>query len=473
MQKQISLFPRIILILSIVLALGLAATGSVQAAVIDQSCTVPAGEVLNDDFISSCETITIDGTINGLAVLSGSQVTVNGTINGDLIMSGQTVTLSDTGKVTGNVFGFAQTVEIFGDIDGSVISGSAAAVLGSQASVGRNLYYGGYSFEAQNGSQVAIDLYTAVYQAILNGTIERNLGAAAGAIELNGTVGGNATLEVGSSDDEIPTFVMPYMQDLPAAIKPGLRIGSQAKIGGDLKYTSTKDYAGAIQIQPGGQVIYQTPVPEVTDGERFEQPDQAARNVTFRAPIFNTLWKMLRNFITLLALGGLALWLMPKWFAVIIEQARTKALPSAGIGTLVLVGGYFGAGLLFLVILSLGLLFSVLTLGGLSNLIFGVGLSGWALALSIFTMLVSYGSKLVAAFLVGDLLMRQISPQSTNKTIFALLLGVLLYVVVRAIPFFGWIIGLAATLVGLGAIWYGFQALRKPAVPVETPVEAA
>jgi len=46
----------------------------------------------------------------------------------------------------------------------------------------------------------------------------------------------------------------------------------------------------------------------------------------------------------------------------------------------------------------------------------------------------------------------------------ALVIGVLIYVLVSSIPIIGLLIGLAATLIGVGAMWLAYQAWRKPAV---------
>ena len=84
---------------------------------------------------------------------------------------------------------------------------------------------------------------------------------------------------------------------------------------------------------------------------------------------------------------------------------------------------------------------------------------------------------MVIAFLLGLWIVKGLAPNATpaSKNILALVLGSILYVVLRAIPVLGWLIGLAATLAGLGAIWLAAREWRqtwKPrqALPVEEPV---
>jgi hypothetical protein len=90
------------------------------------------------------------------------------------------------------------------------------------------------------------------------------------------------------------------------------------------------------------------------------------------------------------------------------------ALPAAGWGLVTLLLGYAGAAAIALLILAVGIFLGVVTLGGLARAIFGVGFSGLGLVFAIFTLLVSYGSKLIVAYLGGRLIVGQFSPQGWN-----------------------------------------------------------
>ena len=89
---------------------------------------------------------------------------------------------------------------------------------------------------------------------------------------------------------------------------------------------------------------------------------------------------------------------------------------------------------------------------------------------TVFTLLVSYGSKVVVSYLIGDLLMKKISPQASHQSVWAMVIGVVIYTLVRSIPLIGWLIGVVATLVGVGAMWLVYRSRRMPAVaaPVQT-----
>ncbi len=435
----------------------------VQATAIDDDGNLSANETVNDDLLITGNNVILDGTVNGAVIAAGNRVIVSGTVNGDLFMFGTDVILSEGANVTGNLFGAARYMEVRGRVGGSLFGGSTALLIGNNAKIGRNVYYGGYSLESLAGSTVNTDAFMGVYQALLNGEIKRNLRVSAGALEINGTIGGDVVAEVSSPEGrETGSWFFTFQPALPPAIRPGLRISPQAVIGGDLKYTSPTDQSPAIQGRPGGQIIYQTPVPN--DAAQKPSISQPPRGF-FAMPVVKTVINLLRNWITLILLGGLVLWLLPNFFQRTVDEANRQPLASTGVGLLSLLGGYAGALLAAAVILGVGILLSLVTLGGLSNAIFGIGFSGLAALLASFTLLVVYGSKLVASFWIGQILVRQIAPQAKNPRLWALLSGVFIYAILRAIPIFGWIIGLLATLIGLGAIWFALQAYRKPAAP--------
>lgn len=458
---------RIGMVVTLAAALVLSLGRPAQAAEFITGGVISAGQVIDDDAFVSADTVQMDGTVNGVLVAMGNTVTINGTVNGDLLAFGSKVVVTETGKVSGNIFFGGQTLDLNGQASGSVFGGGAALKLGSKASVGRNLYFGGYSLETQAGSQVARSLYVGGYQAILAGDLQRDLFAGAGAVELKGKVGGNAILDLGSSSSGGEGFTnMPFFNQpgIPAAVQPGLRVADSASIGGKLTYTSSINQSKSIQAAPAGGIVYQTPVPGKENGQVSQRP------IEVRSPVVGWLLTFVRTLVTLLAVGALALWLMPGLFEKMVGRARTKTLPAAGYGLIVVLVGYAAAALAFAVILSLGILLAIITLGGLASPVLGIGLGGLGLALSVFTFLVATGSKVVVAFLVGQLLVNQAAPQAGNAKAWALVVGVLIYALARSVPFVGWIVGLVATLIGLGAMWLIFSG-RKTAAQEAAPAE--
>jgi len=152
-----------------------------------------------------------------------------------------------------------------------------------------------------------------------------------------------------------------------------------------------------------------------------------------------------------------------------VSQVENKPLPSAGYGFVTVLAGYAAAFAVGLAILLFGILIALLSLGGLSRTFFGIGFSSLAVVVAIFSLLVSYGSKVVVSYLIGNLLMKKVAAQASHQAVWSMLIGVAIYTLVRSIPLIGWLIGVAATLVGVGAMWLVYRSRKAPAVPA-TPV---
>lgn len=222
-------------------------------------------------------------------------------------------------------------------------------------------------------------------------------------------------------------------------------------------------------LSQGSQLFY-----SVADGT-VDASIAAGENQTNRQAIDwprlgNWAWARLREVITLLVFGLLAIWLFPKQLNRTVERLRTSPGKSTGVGLLVLIVGYIAAFLLALVVVGLFIFFLFISFKGLGWALFGIGLSTWGLSLAAFSLIVSYISKLVVAFFIGKWLLEKLLPKA-KRNIWPLLVGVMLYVLICSIPWLGWVIGVIATLMGLGAIWLAFRD-RRFAV-VEQNVETA
>ncbi|MEA3349683.1 MAG: polymer-forming cytoskeletal protein [Chloroflexota bacterium] len=437
-----------ILALALVVVFSFGAVSSAKAFEFIEDGDLPAAEVVDDDLFIVGERVVIDGTVNGDLFAFGQSVVINGTVNGSL-------------------FTGAQFVEINGEIAGSVYNGSNTTMLRSSAKIGRNLYFGGFSLDVKNGASIDRDVAVGGYQAVIAGDVGRDLHVGAGALEISGSVGGDVIAEVDASEGDMESMpFMPFMPPgTPSMISPGIYISEDAKIDGTVTYVSPIDQADNIESEPEGGVVFSTPVPdEPAPGEPLRT--ETSPGVDLAMKIGRWFLKRLRELITLLVLGALVLWQLPGLFNKVVAKAQAEPLPATGWGFLSLLVGYIGAAIVGSLILAFGIFFGVLTLGGLGRTIFGVGFSSLGLAFAVFLLLVNYGSKLVLAFWGGKWILGKLAPNAAESKVWPLVLGVVIYVLLRGIPFVGWIFGLAATLVGLGAIWMVFRDWRE-AAPVE------
>jgi uncharacterized protein YjeT (DUF2065 family) len=432
--------------------------GRAQAVEIVRSGSIPAGQTIDDDVIIGGDQVRIDGTVNGNLIAGGQTITVNGTIKSDAILFGQTVVIGEKAVIEGNLFAGAANVTVRGKVQGTVFGGAATMVVADQANVGRNLFFGGYALETKPAAQVGRDLYAAGYQVILGGST-RNVEIGASAIELRGTINGNATLwvsEPGATGVDPTKYWQSNVPDMPASIQPGLRIAESAKITGKLTYTSQTEQAGAIQTAPGGGVVYQTPDPTTSRSARQIQP-QVEITRRFMGWEGFWLWGLLRNLATILILGGLGLWLAPRIFHKAVAQLQQRSLASLAVGLLMLVAALFAIPVVTIALVVLGLIVGLTTLVDVTGIIFGVGFASLGLAVTVFFTLFLWAGKLVLAFIIGDWLLKRVAPQSVVHPFGALALGALIFASLAAIPLVGFFFTFLADLAGLGALWYAWK----------------
>lgn len=462
-SQKIKVSPRWVVIVCLTLLVTLLSFGVAQAAVFDRDGRIEANETINDDVFLGGDNVVMDGTVNGILFAGGNRITISGTVNGDVFLGANTVVISDTAKINGNLFVGGQDINLQAGAAGSVFVGGSELIISGKVNIERNLYFGGYSLLADRGTTIEKDLLVGSYQVIFDGEVGQNAKLGAAAVELNGKVNGNLSVDLGNNEESMtPNFYMPSFVQLPSPIQPGLRISKDAKVGGKLEYTSQIDQSAYIQGQLASPAVWMTPMPGEVQPER--QPIYRTTAETFATTVFD----ILRSLVTLLLLGGLGLWLLPKFFQKSVDQAGSKPLLAGAVGFLSILVGYVGAFLAFLVILLVGILLAVLTLGGLSATILVVGILGLILILFIFTVIIIWISKLVVAYLGGQWIMQKLAPQAPWQKIWALAIGVVIYVLLAAIPYIGWIVSLVVTLIGMGALWYAFQSRQKISTPLST-----
>jgi len=423
------------LLLAAVLAVGVALP--VAALEISESGIIAADQVIDDDLFIGANMVYINGTVTGDVIASGNQVVVNGEVGGSLVA-------------------VAQTVVINGTIGGSVYSASASAELGPDASIGRNLYYAGFSLITQPNATVTQDALAAVYQFVHNGSIGRDARAVAGAVEVAGQVGRDLIVDLGDepAGDGAPFVIIP---GAPPTVAPGLRVASGARIGGELRYTSPSDDGIAIEARPAGGVRRIAPD---RPAEPTEKPEGWFAGVAaFGMAVLRWLYARARELVTLLLLGALALWLVRSHYLGVVDTAAGQPVESAGWGLLVTMGGYVGFAVAAVVIAVAGFILAIISLGGLTGSFFAVALSLLVALLILFLFTIRWASKLVLIYLVGRAIMRGIATKEQGIG-WPLVIGSLIYVLLRAIPVVGNLISLVVTLVGMGALWlYLRQAL--------------
>jgi hypothetical protein len=255
----------------------------------------------------------------------------------------------------------------------------------------------------------------------ISGEVGGDLRAGAGQARIEGRVGEDATLGVGQAT-----------------------VTSEAEIGGDLIFGagrmqmdgtvegsvlgSTGNYARGGSVEGSEQVNVEQP-------EAEPEPTVADRAVD-----------ALRRYVSILVVGMLLLWLLPRMLRGAADAARGRPLVSLGVGILGFVGVIVALVLVILATVLVAILLALLGLGSLA----GVTVFGGLLVAAIILFLFVFAVAFAAQATVG--LARTDGRPSFLGGLGALALGVLVVVLVAAIPLVGGWLGALLVLLGLGAL---------------------
>lgn len=449
----------------LVIAVGLfAVVPPVYAAEIITSGEIKAGVTVDDDIVLTSDMVHMDGTVNGLLMAFGNTITINGPVNGDLIVMGQSILLTENAVIDGNVFTAGQNITVNGKITGSLLAASMVMTNGPKSEIMRNQYYAGYSLTQSAGSKTGKDIRAGLYQAILEGETGQDAVIYGEAVEVKGNIKRNAEFIVGTPTNE-PQYVPPYFQNMGVNrnLKPGLRVDPIAMIGGVMTYTSKVNQSSSIAATPAGGVVFLTPVPSETEKESVDQTAAQAAPAATAFSVLAGFSGFASNLISLLLVGALLLWKFPALLNQNVAMIKARPWPSTGYGFVTIIVGYAALFLSLLVIIFLGIIIAFLTIGGLGGVTFAIGLSALATAAALFSFAVSHISKVIVAVLVGQWLYSKLAPNQASA-VWPMVIGVVLYAILSAIPYLGFLFSIAATLLGTGAMWLVFRdrTAKKP-----------
>ena len=400
-----------------------------------ENVVIGKAEVINDDLF-----------------VGGSTVTVDGTVNGDLIAAGQTVVIN--GKVSGNVIATGAGVTVNGEVGHDVFAAGGVVTLGPGAQIGHNAYTAGGSVESQSGSRIAGSLLIGASQGLVSGQTTNDLLAGAGRLRLEGTVGRDAKLAVGSSKSRTPGYVYgPNMPRMPY-VPPGLTFGPEAHVAGSLEYTSPDEVAGAAGVS--SQVTHTLPA----------QDQELSRELAQRHTASSYVFDAVRRLVTLLLVGLLIAWLAPRWITGPAQKLRSRLLPSLGLGLAGLIAAPITWFVALGVIILVAVIFGLLSLGALTVLTLLAGFSALGLASVALLLMLCYLCQAIVAYLGGRWILNRTRPEWNRKIYAPLLLGLLILGLFSAVPIAGGILQFVVVVAGLGAIILTvFQGRERPGRP--------
>jgi cytoskeletal protein CcmA (bactofilin family) len=339
-----------------------------------------------------------------LVSLSGPAAAQQSELGGK-VRSGREVTIPAGETVQGDLIASGGTVRVDGRVDGDLVaSGGQVVVAGA----------------------VTGDVLAAAGSTTISGEVGGDLRAATGQARIEGRVGEDVALGAGQAT-----------------------VASGAQIGGDLIFGAGRmqmdgAVAGSVlgstgNYSQGGSVGGSERV-NIQEPEPAQEPSLADRVVD-----------ALRRYVSIVAIGALLLWLAPRVLRGAADAARGRTLLSLGIGLLGFLAVIVGLVLLVLVTVLVAIVLALAGLGSLTGMTVFGGLLVAAVLVFLFVLAVVFAAPATVGLALGRLLLRG-EDRSYLSRLGALALGVLVVVLVAAIPLLGGFLEALVVLVGLGGL---------------------
>ena len=373
----------------------------------------------------------------------GNTISVGGTVEGDLIVAGQSVEIG--GTVERDLIVAGQAIEIGGTIEDDARIAGQALLLSQGALVDDDLIAAGYSLENETESAVGGTLLYAGYQALLSGSVDEDFSGAVNALELGGEVSGDVDADVdGEGGGPAPPTFAPAPQVEIPTVDPGLTLTDSARVGGDLTYESGAEAQVSPEAQIEGEVVRE----ERPATQEEEEP---------ASPMVDAVLDNLRSLVALVVVGLLLVWIAPNWIRRLADTVRARPLPTLGWGVVGFLVFLALAIAILLVTVLLAVIFGLLTLGSLVLLTISLGVVAETVMFLAFFISTSYLAQIVVSFLAGSLLLGRALPNRAAGRVLPLVIGLILYVLLRFVSVLGPIVSLVVVLFGLGALfsWIG------------------
>lgn len=392
---------------------------------------LPAGEVVNDNLYAFGQNVRIEGTVKGDVISAGVEVEVapEGRIEGDLMAAGQGVLVA--GIVAGDVRAAAFTVQIQ---EGGRVGGELVAM--------------GYSIGVAEGAEIGGDVLAAGYQCLVDGKVGGDVTFAGTAMSVTGEIEGDVQADVeapGESDAGDMPFIPMIQVQPPRLIDPGLDVAESARIGGQLSYTSSVEVdvpESAVKVDPDFNLAAET---EADEGE-----EEAAAEPE-RPALLNWAIDLVKNYIALVLFAVLFALVAPRALAAGADVIGGRTLPAFGWGIGTAAVAILLIVLVPIVTVALFVLIAVLHIGPLAKPVFATSLITVALATAGTYLLSWFGRVMVGQWIGGRLLSPLALRPSAGRWL-SLLLGLLVYAVLVALPWIGFLIKLVLLFLGLGGV---------------------
>ena len=341
---------------------------------------------------------------------------------GGKVRSGREVTIPEGETVQGDLIASAGTVRVDGRVDGDLVASGGQVIV---------------------DGTVTGDVLVGAGSATISGEVGGDFRAGAGQARIEGRVGEDVTLGVGQAT-----------------------VTSAAVIGGDLIFGAGRmQLDGTVEGNVLGSAGNYTRGGSIQGSERVNiQQPEPAREPTLADRVVDAL----QRYVSILVVGVLLLWLGSRVLGGAAETARGRPLVSLGVGILGFVGVIVALVLVVLVTVLVAIVLGLLGLGSLAGITAFAGLLVTLLIVFGFVLAVGFVAQATVGLALGRLLVRGQGRPGFLGGLGALALGVLVVVLVAAIPVVGGWLEALVVLLGLGALLLmarpGRRQLAQPSV---------
>jgi cytoskeletal protein CcmA (bactofilin family) len=328
---------------------------------------------------------------------------------GGRVQTGDTVEIASGETFDGNLYAFAGTIDVNGTLDGDLVaSGGSISIDGT----------------------VTGDVTVAGGQLTVAGEVEGDIRFAGGQLQVDGPTGGDVAVVGGSVqvDGDVGTDV--------------LFAAGQVDIGGDV---AGQIYGAAGDYQRTGTVVGPE---DVRLGEDAEP--------TFADRVVDGLYR----FVALFLAGALVLLVLRRGLEAVLTRARQRPGASLLFGLIAL------AAVVALLVVSIvvgiiwSIVFGLLGLGLLVGTYWFAFVGLWAVVAFALFLLVIYAAPIVTGLAGARLALS--GRDNVWWQLGALAVGLIVYLILTAIPFVGWLIGALAVVLAAGAIVLATRNFRAP-----------
>ncbi len=328
---------------------------------------------------------------------AGAQVTVNASPIKDLVAAGAMVMVN--GNVGDDLIAVAGNLNIKGSVGGSARVAGGNVYIDSPT-IGEDLLVGGGTVYIHSGTTINGDLIIGSGSVVFDGHVLGNIKFAGGSLTINGKVDGN----VDATTSQI------------------ISLGSHSEIKGNFNYTAPSN---TLQRDPGATILGHV-------------------NFTPKAPVRNGFGAMVTvvmiiRLIAALVVAVLMLTIFKKRFVKTIETVGNNFWKNVGLGLVGMIVVPVVIALLFITIIGYYLAFILIAWFALSIMVSGI----------------------VGAAYFGSWLVAKIDRKEIKIDYVTVILGVVLFYVLRFIPLIGWAFAAIIVMAGFGAMLRLYNQTRR------------